>query len=149
MSKLSKIVHCYIFIFCFAIFLWGFGENAKKIEARVDKQAVETGEVFIYSLKIEGDFAGSKLTLPKFEGLKIASQQQSKNYSLETDTVKLTLNLIYHLFAPQPGMFTIEPAVIERDGREYKSKRFTIEVSGRPLEEKKKILPYIQGGTDL
>jgi len=131
------------------LFVLGLSNGAKTIEVDVNKTEVETGEVFIYKIKIEGMFSEPQLKLPEFKNFSVASQSQSKSYSFADNNLKLIFNLTYSLFAPEAGTFVIEPAIIEDKNTSHKSKSITIKVSGKPLAEKKKILPFIEKGTDI
>jgi hypothetical protein len=119
------------------------------MEAKVDKNKVETGEIFTYTLKIEGDFSSPKLALPDFRDFKIVSQNQTKSYSFKDNKARLQFNLIYHLVVAHPGTFTIKEAILEDKERKFKSNSIVVEVSGKPLEDKKKLAPYIEQGTDI
>ncbi len=126
----------------------GIGE--KIIEVKVDKKKVETGEIFTYEIIVQRNLeASAQLKLPEFKDLKVVSQSQSRNYSAKDGLVKTTINFTYHIFAPNPGVFTIEPATLESGEDKYQSQAITIKASGEPLEKKKKILPYIKKGTSL
>ena len=145
MSKSFRII--LIIIVCF--FSLGFSLNSGTIEVEVDKNKVETGEVFTYTIKIEGIFRKPHLILPNFDDFKFVSQSQSKSIRQEKGEVKKVIILKYFLFASEPGSFKIEPATLEDNGKKYKSKTISIKVKGRPLEEKRKIQPYIDKGTNI
>jgi hypothetical protein len=132
---------------CF--FSLGLSLNSKPIEVEISKNKVETGEVFTYTVKIEGIFHKPHLTLPNFDDFKFVSQNQSKSVSREKEGVKRIIILKYFLFAPKPGSFKIEPATLEDKGKKYKSKAISIKVKGKPLEEKRRIQPYIDKGTNI
>jgi hypothetical protein len=126
-----------------------FPDDKVVMEAKVDKNKVETGEIFTYTLKIEGDFSSPKLALPDFRDFKIVSQNQTKSYSFKDNKARLQFNLIYHLVVAHPGTFTIKEAILEDKERKFKSNSIVVEVSGKPLEDKKKLAPYIEQGTDI
>ena len=126
----------------------GIGE--KIIDVKTDKKNVETGEIFIYEVIVQGNLElSAQLKLPKFKDLKVVSQNQSRNYSIKNGLAKTTIDFTYHIFAPNPGVYTIEPVTLENGKNKYQSQAITIKVSGKPLEEKKKILPYIEKGMKL
>ncbi len=135
---------------------FSFGETAslgsgeKTIEAKVDKRVVETGEIFSYELKIQGEIGDASLKLPEFEGFSVLSQSQSQSYSSKGGVSKTSISLIYLLFAPEPGTFTINPAtLVENEKKKHQSRAITIRVKGESLERKQKILPYIEEGIEL
>ena len=126
----------------------GIGE--KVIEAKVSDRMVETGEIFSYELKLQGEINATCLQLPDFEGFQVLSQSQSQSYSSQGGVIKTSINLIYLLFASEPGTFTITPAILMKNGKKkYQSRAITIKVSGESLERKQKILPYIEKGIEL
>lgn len=144
MSKLFKLS-----IISLLVVSFGLSLNNKAITAKINKQKVTTGEVFTYSLKIEGTFKDPVLKLPDFENFKVISQSQSQSYRQTKEGTENILSLIYHLFAPEPGVFTIRPATLENESTKYKSNSVTIKVKGKFLEKKKKIRPYTEKGTDI
>lgn len=119
------------------------------VEAKVSKNKVATGELFTYSLKIKGSFALPKLILPEFSDLRVVSTNQAKNYSFQGNVtlVEVVINCV--LVAVKPGVFTIKPAVLEDKNKKFTTAPITIEVTGKPLKEKRKILPYIEKGTEI
>ena len=116
----------------------------------VDKTKLETGEVFTYSIAVNGEFSeDARITPPDFSPFKIVTQNQSRNYSFHEGKMSFSVTFVYRLIAPEPGTFTIAETVLKDNGKEIKSATFTITVEGRPLKEKEKVLPYINGATDL
>lgn len=143
-----RLFNLSLIIFLLFTFL-SFSQDEEVIEVKVSKDKVETGEVFTYRIKIEGSFTQPELTLPEFKDFKVISQSRSKNYAFKQGRKKVIHNLVYQLFAPNPGVFTIKEAVLEDRGKKFKSKSITIDVKGRPLKEKRKILPYIEKGIEI
>jgi len=139
----------FLFLIVLAASFLGAAETEKVIQASVDKTAVSTGELIRYSLTIEGVFSQPQVKLPEFKDFTIVSQSQSQNYSYAKGGTKFTLKLTYILSAQEPGEFVIEPAVVKDKKSEYQSDSFRIRVEGKPLKEKKKILPYLGNATDL
>ena len=144
MSRLFKFV---FIVFCFSSL--GFSLGEKIIGAKVDKKNVETGEIFTYEVTIRENLDITALKLPEFKDFKVVSQSQSQSYSLKGRVSKTIINLTYLLFAPEPGKFIIEPVTLESEEQKYQSQAITIEVKGKSLEKKRKILPYIKKGTNL
>lgn len=132
-----------------SVFFFGFLGKEDFIEVKTDKSVVETGEIFIYEVKVDGDFTSPEIILPEFKNFKIVSQNQSKSYSIKENKMRLVLNLTYYLFAANPGIFSIEEVVIKDEEKEFKGEAVSIEVTGLPLEKKKKIIPYIEKGINL
>jgi len=153
MSKLFRPALIGLCLLCSSLYLnpaspLGIGE--KVIEVKIDKKKVETGEIFTYEIIVQGNLeASAQLRLPEFKDLKVVSQSQSRNYSIKGGLAKTTINFTYHIFAPNPGVFTIEPATLESGENKYQSRAVTVRAKGKPLEEKKKIMPYIKKGTSL
>jgi len=145
MSKLFKLALIGLWIFSL-----GFSLGEKIIDVKVDKKNVETGEIFTYEVIVQGSMKSSaQLKLPEFKNLKIVSQNQSRNSLTEGGVTKTIISFTYHIFAPKPGVYTIEPVTLESGENEYQSRAVTIKARGKPLKEKIKILPYIEKGTNL
>lgn len=145
MSKLFKLALIGLWFFSLGLSL---GE--KIIEVKVDKKKVETGEIFTYEVTVQGNLgASTQLKLPEFKDLKVVSRSQSRNYSIKSGLAKTTFNFTYHIFAPNPGIYTLGPVTLESEENKYQSRAITIKVRGKPLKEKMKILPYIEKGTNL
>ena len=153
MSRLFKLALIGLWFFSLGLSLGeaiplGIGE--KIIDVKVDKGKVETGEIFTYEVIVQGNLESSaQLKLPEFKDLKVVSQSQSRNYSIKDRVAKTTINFTYHIFAPEPGVYTIEPVTLKSGENKYQSRAIPIKARGKPLEEKKKILPYIEKGTSL
>lgn len=145
MSKLLKLTLIGLWFFSLGLSL-----GKKVIDATVDKRKVETGEIFTYEVIVQGNLdVSAKLKLPEFKDLRVVSRSQSRNYSIKSGVAKTTLNFTYHIFAPNPGVYTIEPVTLESGENKYQSRVITIKVRGKPLKEKMKILPYIKKGINL
>ena len=127
----------------------GFLFKSSIVNVNVSKKRVETGEIFAYKVKIEGDFSNPKVVMPEFKDFNVASQKQTKSYAIKKGKARLTLDLTYFLFAYEPGVFTIQPVTVTEGEKEYKSRSIKIKVIGEPLGKKKKILPYIKEGTKI
>ncbi len=118
--------------------------------AEIDKTELETGEIFTYSVTVNGEFSeNAQITPPDFEPFEIVTQNQARNYSFREGKMSFSVTLVYRLIATKPGTFTIGETVLKDNDKEIKSATFTVTVEGRPLEEKKKVLPYISDATDL
>jgi len=144
-SKLFKIS----VLFVAAYFCLGFSFAANPLAVKVSKTKVKTGEVFIYTVVIKGSFSSPTVILPKFKDFKVLSRSESKSYSLVKGKTKVYFKIVYYLFASKPGAFIIPRVVIKDKIRRYKSKLIVIKVKGKPLKNRKKILPYIKTGTNI
>ena len=153
MSKLFRLALIGLCLFSSSLSLnkaFPLGIGEKVIDVKVNKKKVETGEIFTYEIIVQGNLESSaQLKLPEFKDLRVVSQSQSRNYSTKSGLAKTTINFTYHIFAPNPGVFTIESATLESGENKYQSQAIVIKATGKPLEEKKKILPYIKKGTNL
>ena len=133
----------------FSLFSLGLAPDNETIKVEASKKAVETGEIFTYKIKIEGDFSQPQLLPPEFENFQIISRSESQSYAYEGGRMKTRINFIYYLSASNPGTFTIQPTTLKDEGKEYKSESLTVIVVGEPLERKRKIQPFIDSGTNL
>lgn len=128
-------------------FWWLLGSSP--IEATVDKASVKTGEVFTYTITVEGSFETARLVLPDFQKVRIVSREQSREYRMADSKRQLKTVIRFSLFVPQPGVVKLRPTCLEDGKHRYKSRAVVIKVTGEPLQEQQKISPYIEGGTQL
>ena len=128
----------YVFFVILFIFATGFFNNSG-LSAKVSKRKVEVGEVF----------SSPELTPPEFKDFNVASQSQSKSFSLVNDEIHMDFIITYSLFAPSPGVFIIEAPQIKDNDTVLKGKPIKIKVRGKPLKKQEKILPLIEGATDI
>jgi len=145
MLKLAKSV--VLVVFCLLSIFEAYPETI--VKAVVDKTEVLTGEIITYTVIIEGVFSDPEIIPPKFKDFKVVSRIQSQNYSFFKKTATTTIELTYSLVAFNPGQFTISPAVVKDQEKEYQSEPIAITVEGKPFKEKQKILPYIQEGLPI
>jgi hypothetical protein len=129
--------------------IFGLGFCKSPINVSVDKSKVKTGEVFTYTINIEGEFSSPQIDLPEFGNLKIVSQSQSKNYIFKSDAIIVKTTLSYKLMAYKPGTYIIDSVTIEDKGRVFKSESVTVEVRGQPLEEKEERDELFEGAITL
>lgn len=119
------------------------------LEAKTDRTKVKTGEIFTYTVKINGDFVSPKIILPDFKNFDIVAQNRFQNYSSQNGTTHLQVNLTYKLLATKPGKFTIEKVIMKDKGKEVKSGSVSIDVSGKPIEKKPNLSPYIRNAIEI
>ena len=146
-------MHLRISLFSFIILIFlstaTYAQTPSTIEASVNKHKVATGEIFTYTLKIEGEFLSPKLTTPKLDNFTIASQSQQRQYTSKGNGTALTIKITYHLFAPNPGSFVIEGANVTDKNKKIEAQPIAIEATGKPLKEKIKVAPHIEKGIDI
>ena len=125
----------YIFILLFICNSVFCKENV--IEVELSKNKVKVGEVFTYTIKIKGDFVLPKLILPEFKDFKVVGQSQSQSYSFSFGKTSLEFYIVYKLLAIKPGKFKLGEVIVKDKNRTFKSESKTIEVIGKPMEDKK------------
>lgn len=133
----------------FTFLLCGFALAETTLEVKISKDKVETGEVFTYTVKVKGNFISPKLTLPDFKNFIIISQNQGENYSLEGNTATVEYLLTYSLMAARPGVFTIKGVILKEKNKQTQTEPLSVEVIGKPLQDKRKVQPYLEQGTDI
>lgn len=139
-----------ILLVCFFILLPSiFCQTANNLKAVVDKNKVETGEIFTYKITVEGEFINPQLDIPALKDFAIIAQGQSRNYTTKGDKTVITLNINYQLMAVKPGTFTIDAVALKDQSQQLKSIPLRIEVSGKPLQDKQKLLPYLENATEI
>lgn len=144
MWKLYK----YLLLFVFVVSVNSYAQSNNTIEATASKRVVTTGEIFTYTVKIEGEFHAPKLHLPKFNDFTIVSQNQQRQYVSKGKSTILTIKIVYGLLAANPGSFTIEGASIADKDKRIETQPIAIEVTGKPFKENK-AAPYIERGIDI
>lgn len=154
MLKLSKVFILILGIFIFAGF---FGKDSQKekdadlysVKVEISKNKIETGEIFAYSITIEGGLENPKVEVPDLDNFRIISTKKIKNFSYQKNKVKAILNITYFLLCPQPGSFTIKPVKVIEKNKTYKSNSVDIIVRGEPLDKKEQLQPYIESGISI
>lgn len=154
MLRLLKLVILVLVAFSFVGFFWNQEEKSLKedlvIQADTDKDQIETGEVFVYTLLIEGELEGKpEIKEPLFGDFEIVSTQTSRTFSYRQGKTIISLKLTYSLVAPEPGLFTIEPPEVTAAGKTYQGEAIQIKVKGEPLADKEKLQPYIEQGIEI
>ena len=147
MCKLNKFVLAALLICSLPAYP---ADNAPApIKVTVDRRSLTTGERITYTLTVTGEFDNPQVDVPKFIDFAIISHNQSQGYSYVNGKGKINFNLTYELMPVKPGVFTINGATLKTRNSEFKTDSITITVTGKPLEEKSKIAPYIEKGTDI
>ncbi|MCF7886935.1 MAG: BatD family protein [Candidatus Omnitrophica bacterium] len=154
MLKLPRI---FILILGIFIFMGFFGKDSEKtkdtgsrsVKVEVNKNKVETGEIFSYSITVEGEFENPNLQIPNLDNFRIVSTKKTKNFLYQKNKVKAQLNITYFLLCPQPGSFIIKPVKITEKNKTYKSNSVDIIAKGEPLDKKEQLQPYIESGIEI
>ncbi len=154
---MSRLVKSFFLVLGVCVFLGFLGKNSNEeekngppaVRAEINKERVETGEIFSYQITIEGEFNQPKIQAPGFDNFQIVSSAQTKSFSYQKGKVKTIIKITYLLFCPKPGNFSIEPVKVEDGNQAYQSSPLDISVEGEPLEQKRKLLPYIESGTKI
>jgi len=126
-----------------------FCEEVAVLEATTSKNKVKTGEIFTYTIKISGEFTSPKLKLPEFKNFVIVSRNEQRSYTVKDKGMRFEEKMILNLLCQKPGVFVVEGFSVEDKGKKLTANPVTIEVTGKPLEEKTKPLPYTGKGIDI
>ncbi|MFA5008852.1 MAG: BatD family protein [Candidatus Omnitrophota bacterium] len=126
-----------------------YAQTPAIIEVSTNKRTVKTGEIFTYTLKIEGEFHSPKLDIPKPDNFTIASQSQQRQYTSKGNGTLLIVKITYQLFATNPGTFSIKGASVTDKDKKIEAQTIVIEVTGKPLKGKTNVTPYIRKGIDI
>jgi len=129
--------------------VYAANKQSVPITAAVDKRSIETGKRLVYTLTVSGEFNDPQVNVPEFTDFAIISHNQSQGYSYINGKGNISFNLIYELMATKPGVFTINGASLKTRDNEFKTSPITITVTGKPLEEKSRILPCVDKGIDI
>jgi len=128
--------------------IFGCAFSKAIVKAKLSRNEVRTGESFTYVVKIEGDFSSPRLELPDFGGLKIVSQNQTRNYLFKGEKIILRIKLTYQLLAPRPGRYTIKGVKVIDKGKVYESRELVVKAVGKPLK-KRKFKDFIEGAVSI
>ena len=110
-----------------------------KVEAALSKTSAKTGEVFKYTVKIEGLFSDPKIKLPDLSKFIVVSQSQEKNFFYEKGKLKVKITLVYFLAAKKPGSYKIGKVIVKDKGKTYTCSPLTIKISGKALPKKQRL----------
>ncbi len=115
------------------------------VSLMTDKTGVSTGENFVCTVTVEGEFSSPRIELPSFEGLTVVSQNQTRSYRLVRGKAVLKSVLRLILVAYEPGSYTIGKVKVIDGEKEYSSDEVVISVKGKPLPGKRSV-PDIERG---
>lgn len=105
------------------------------IKAGVDKPRNGTGEVFVYSVNIEGEFGGKDIKAPEFGDLRVVSQSKVTQRVFKGKTGEMKIKMTYGLVAGNPGTYNIKGVVVKDKGKVFQGETITVEITGEPLRE--------------
>lgn len=126
-----------------------FAQNS--VSAAADRNEVKTGEVFTYTIKVEGEFTSPQVKPPDFGKLKIVARRQSRNYRTHGGVRHVEAVFVYQLVAYQPGEYILDKVEVTDAGKVYSSNAVTVQVTGEPIdiEHEKELNRFRQGATSL
>ncbi len=100
------------------------------IDAQVDRDQIQIGERFTYSVTVSGAMSLPDIEPPDFDGLQIVSGPSSSSSTQIINTqVSSSKSLSYTLRALKSGQVTIKPAKATHKRKNYLSQAITIEVA--------------------
>lgn len=119
-----------ILLFCSSAVL------GQSFTASVNRTTVAVGEPFEVIFTLAGG-NGGQFNPPKFAGFQVVGgPNQSSSYSSINGVTSQTVGLGYELVAVKVGTFTIEPASVTMNGKEYSTKPITLKVvKGAPQQQ--------------
>ena len=112
---------------------------------------VKTGEVFTYTIRIEGQFTSPRIQTSDFGKLKVVGQSQSRNYRMSGGTKQVEAVFIYQLTAYEPGEYVLPKAEVTDGKKTYSADTLTVQVTGEPvdIEHEKELYRFRQGAISL
>ncbi len=124
---------------------------AQSVGAEVDRDVVKTGEVFTYTIRIEGQFTSPRIQTPDFGKLKVVGQSQSRNYRMSGGTKQVEAVFIYQLTAYESGEYVLPKAEVTDGKKTYSADTLTVQVTGEPvdIEHEKELDRFRQGAISL
>ena len=123
-----------LFTLLFLQFPSAFGQDVS-VQATVSKNEVFSGERIGFTIEISGDFSDvSRPQIPSsINGLRLLNNNPStsRSYSFVNGKSQITYSYTYYFIAEKAGQFTIPPAVVSIDGRNYQTRSISIKVIDR------------------
>lgn len=103
-----------------------FGQDLK-LTASVNRNTVGTGEAFEVSFSINGNI--ERFGPPDMSGFQVVGgPNQSSSMSMINGVTTSSMSLSYDLVATKEGTFTIGPATVVVNGKQYRSNPVTVKV---------------------
>jgi hypothetical protein len=117
------------------------------VRATVDKTQAKTGEIFTYTVAIEGELQSPQVTIPEFGPLKVAGQSSSRNYRVRNGRRRVQMEFVYNLVAYVSGEYTLDSVEVKDGQKVFRSDKVTVHVTGEPIDiEKERELEKFRGG---
>lgn len=115
-----------IFLLALAAPVWA---QDLAFSASVDKTTVDAGNPVTLTLTLSGDISG--VELPKIElpeGIGVAAQSQSTNFSLRAGAAQRSISLAYVLIPREPGMYRLGPFKVTHQKKEFQTEPIELTV---------------------
>ncbi|WP_448698670.1 BatD family protein [Mucilaginibacter sp. AW1-3] len=116
------------YILSFLLFCTGiaFAQDLK-LTASVNRNTVGTGEAFEVTFSISGNI--ERFAPPDMSGFQVVGgPNQSSSMSMINGTTTSSMSLSYDLVATREGTFTIGPATVVVNGKQYRSNPISVKV---------------------
>src|SRR5690606_32591375 len=108
---------------------WGIAAHAQDltVTASASRTTVAAGETFEIRFTVNG--SAEQFQPPSFAGLQVVSgPNQSTSMTSINGKTTMSVSLGYYLVAEKEGEYTIQPATVQADGKQYTSNTLTITV---------------------
>lgn len=112
-----------LFSFCVAA--------APKVQATVDSNNVDLGQVVEFSISVSSDSQMSvgDLRLPQLDGFDLLNSSQQSRHSIINGEVRISQSFVYLLQANKPGKLVIPSVEVVVNGEPYKTNEINMTVS--------------------
>ncbi|MBN2483222.1 MAG: BatD family protein [Candidatus Omnitrophica bacterium] len=113
----------------------------------MNKGEAVTGEIFTYTVIVEGELHSPQVTIPEFGPLKVAGQSSSRSYRVRNGRRRVQMEFVYHLVAYEPGEYTLDGVEVKDGQKVFRSDKVTVKVTGEPIDiDKERELEKFRGG---
>jgi len=112
------------------IFAWVTVLNASTgVSLHVDRSSVTQNDAIKMTIKISGSQSAVTPRVAGLQNFRVESGGTSSNFSMVNGQVSSSIDQTYYLYPKREGKFTIGPAVVPLNGKNYRSNAVTITVS--------------------
>ena len=137
-SMAHKLIRWAMWLITVSVAAFGFSIAAAaqdlSFSATMDHTTVDVGEPDTLTLTLVGDVTGAKLEdLQLPEGITVAAQSRSTNFSIHGGAVERSMNLVYLLVAQAPGTFTLGPFKVTQHGKDFQTEAIELTVKKSAL----------------
>ncbi len=110
-------------------FIWAMGTAWPadlQVSASVDKQELTLEDSVIFSVLVEGTQSALAPELPTLDSFKVKAQRSSSSFQIINGNRSSSITYSFVLFPMETGTFTIGPATVTIEGKQYRTEPITL-----------------------